>query len=184
MKALLVQDPALGDVVADVLERAGHDVTRCGPSPNRRFPCRGVDGGCPLDGSVDVAVAVHSRSPGDLGLGEAGVVCALRDGIPVVVAGDAAGCAYREHVAAVAAGLDDVAAACGRALDARDRQLGRLVGGRVERRGDEVRAILPPGTEPAAAVRAHRTLADALPKARTIDVRIARPDAEGPEEER
>ena len=173
MRTLLLHDLALDGDVAEALERAGHTITRCGTSPSRPFPCQGLEGRCPLDGSVDVAVVVHSGPPGMFHVGEAGVVCALRDGVPLVVAGDAGDCAYREQVSAVAASADDVDDACRRAVDARARRLGRLIGGRVEVQGREVHAVLPAGAESADTVRAHRVLADALPSARTIDVRVA-----------
>jgi hypothetical protein len=175
MRTLLLHDLALDGDVAEALERAGHTISRCGTSPSRAFPCQGLDGHCPLDGTVDVAVVVHNGPPGMFNLAEAGVVCALRDGVPLVVAGDAADCAYREHASAIAVDAADVDAACHRAVAARDQRLSRLVGGRVEWRGDEVHAVLPPEAEPADAVRAHRALADAVPHARTIDVRVAPP---------
>jgi hypothetical protein len=172
MRILLVHDSVPGGEVASALLRAGHTIERCGGSAGTGSACRAVDGTCPLDGRIDVAVVRHDDDGERFPLAEAGVVCAVRDHVPVVLVGDAAAPAYGGHVSTVATGPADVDAACRRAADGRDRRLSRLVGGTVEVRGDRVLAHLPAGTPAAGAVAAHRALADALPHARTVDVAV------------
>src|SRR5689334_1884487 len=88
MRALLMHDITPDSTVADALRRGGYDVVRCSEDGATPFPCSGAGGSCPLDGSVDVAVVVHDRPTTDLAVGEVGVVCAFRDGVPVVLAGN------------------------------------------------------------------------------------------------
>ena len=173
MRTLLLHDSAYDGDVAATLEAAGHEVVRCSPSPTHRFPCVGIDGPCPLDGTVDVAVVVHGGPAQAFDPGEAGVVCALRDGVPLVVVGSAARSPFGLLASAVGVGPADVDAACHRAVAARDHRLGRLVGGHVQIEGRCVRATLPVGATPADTVRAHRALGDAVPGAQVIDVTVS-----------
>jgi hypothetical protein len=72
------------------LVAAGYDVHRCLSAGARAFPCVGLaHGECPLDehGGVDVAIDIREHEWGMPGPRETGVVCALRDGVPLVVVG-------------------------------------------------------------------------------------------------
>jgi hypothetical protein len=71
------------------LEEAGHRVHRCHDANGSAFPCRALDGSddCPLDHPVDVAVVVrHGVTPRPTYY-EHGVLCANRNGLPIVAAG-------------------------------------------------------------------------------------------------
>lgn len=180
MKALLLHDIAPDGLAAAALEASGIDVARCAPNAGRPYPCVGADGPCPLDGTVDVAVVVHDGPSTDFHPGEVGVVCAQRDGIPLVVAGNGAFAPFRGQATVVAAGVSDLASACERAVQVRSERIGRTVGADVSIDGDRVRATLPPGSTGRDAVDVHRALAATLPSARTIDVTIgAAPEQEG-----
>lgn len=173
MKALLLHDLVPDGAAADVLQAAGHDVVRCSPTTGRPFPCVGTSGRCPLDGTVAVAVVVHDRPSTDIDPGEIGAVCALRDDIPIVVAGNGAHSPLREVASAVAASVTDLAAACERAVEAREQRLGRMAGGPVRVRDGKVRATLPPWASSADVVRAHQILTEAVPRAASIDIAVA-----------
>jgi hypothetical protein len=171
VKALLLNDAPGNDKLYDAeLRAAGFDVVRCSPPGTASFPCVGMHGDCPLDASVDVAVVVHERPTPSFSAGEVGVVCALRDGVPLVVAGNGATTPFREEADAVAADALDVADACHRAVSSQLARTGRKVGGEVDRQGDVVRLELGPEATEADAVRAHRALRSAFPAARVIDV--------------
>lgn len=172
MKALLLHDLVPDGAVADALAAAGHDVVRCSPSGARQFPCVGLTGRCPLDGSVDVAVVVHDRPSTEVDAGEVGAICALRDGIPVVVAGNGAHSPLREVASAVATSIDDVVPACERAIEARERRLGRMAGGQVRVDGGKVKATLPAWATTADVVRAHQVLTEAVPDAASVDIAV------------
>lgn len=181
MKALLLHDIGSDDPFAAALRSAGHEVIRCAPPGRPGFPCDGSKGACPLDATVDVAVVVHDRPSTDISPGEAGAVCALRDGVPLVLAGHARQHPFGDRIGAVAASPDDVVSACERAVAGRLAALGRRVGGTVVRDGDAIRVTLPPGASSAQAVLAHQALKAAARAARIVDVEIAqRPDPEVP----
>ena len=89
MKVMLIESVPSGDPsVADELRSRGHDVVRCYESDREPFPCVGLTSPdrCPL-ASGDVAVACVVREFGvfDPTPFEAGVTCALRSRVPVVV---------------------------------------------------------------------------------------------------
>lgn len=71
------------------LRALGHDVSRCYGVADRPFPCRSLAGTCPLDGADGIDLVVDSRAGASLDAtaSEAGGVCALRRGIPVLVRG-------------------------------------------------------------------------------------------------
>lgn len=172
MKVLLVHDAHAEAPFADALEAAGHRIVRCTESGRPRFPCDGLDGSCPLDGTVDVAVVVHDRPGTDIHPGEAGVVCALRDGLPLVVAGNGSQHGFGEKVTAVAAGIADVASACDRAVAARDARLARSVGGEVQVRGNRAHATLPAGATQQDITRATQAIRAAT-RAAIVDIAVA-----------
>lgn len=101
MRILLMEtNPGDGDGIARELTSSGHEVSRCHDPDEAPFPCHAlVDGEeCPLDHEdVQAAVLVRgSGGPAGRSAGEDGVRCALRRQIPVVLAGDAEGSAYRD----------------------------------------------------------------------------------------
>jgi hypothetical protein len=89
MKVMLIESmPSADPAVADELRARGHDVVRCYEGGDSPFPCVGVTAPerCPL-AAGDVAVACVVREFGifDPTPFEAGVTCALRCRVPVVV---------------------------------------------------------------------------------------------------
>ena len=179
MRALLMHDVTSDATVADALSTAGYDIVRCSEVGSPAFPCSGAGGSCPLDGSIDVAVVVHDRTAADLAVGEVGVVCAFRDGIPVVLAGNNTQTPFGGRCDAVAADVADIADACRRAVtSAMDRAsefVSRYSGtdARVARHGHRVQVELCRDGTAAQAVLAHQAAARLFPSARTIDVRRA-----------
>src|SRR5205085_9298435 len=71
------------------LRRGGVDVLRCHDPGDPAFPCNAFVPvrSCPLDAGFDVAVTARARSSPKPESGEIGVICALRTGHPLVVAG-------------------------------------------------------------------------------------------------
>ena len=82
-------DDWAADRAAASVERAGLDVLRCHESGQPAFPCNAFIPGrtCPLDVGFDVVLTVRARPSRESEPGEVGVVCALRTGRPLVVAG-------------------------------------------------------------------------------------------------
>ena len=74
---------------ATALGLAGHRALRCHEPGEPAFPCNALIPGrsCPLDEGFDVAVTVRARPLPQPAQSEFGVVCALRDQVPLVVAG-------------------------------------------------------------------------------------------------
>ncbi len=114
MDVLVVEsDPGAAAVAIAQLQAAGHRVERCHEPGARAFPCAALNPGrCPLeDGEIDVVLTVRARShprPSQL---EDGVTCALRQHVPVVVAGRTNLNPYARYDVAVA-GVDDVVETC------------------------------------------------------------------------
>jgi hypothetical protein len=82
-------DWALDDA-ASQLAAAGRSVHRCCDSAEAPFPCNALmpGRGCPLDNhDVDVVLLVRSRPTPEPTMAEMGAVCALRDGLPLIVGG-------------------------------------------------------------------------------------------------
>lgn len=176
MRVLLLHDVTPDAAVADVLVASGHDLVRCSEPGQPGFPCAGLDGACPLDGTVDVTVVVHDRPTTEIGPGEVGVVCSFRDAVPVVLAGNHAHSPFGGQCAAVAESVDDVPAACERAVAAAAARANEYVSAFVgtsavvSRRGDAVKVLLDPPATGRHTVRAHQAAARLFPSARTIDV--------------
>jgi hypothetical protein len=127
MRVLLLEsEPGVAGDVTTELEDAGHVVVRCREPEHRGFPCRAIGdpGACPLhDGVVDVAVTVRSAASWTPSPGEDGVACALRAGVPLVVAGATAGNPFADWATATT-GFDDVPSVCERAAAAPRAALG------------------------------------------------------------
>jgi len=87
---VLESDTGAADVAQTSLVEAGHSVVRCHESNHAAFPCNGLSdgGGCPLEGTpVDVALDVRLHARTHPTATEDGAVCALRQHVPLVVAG-------------------------------------------------------------------------------------------------
>ena len=74
---------------AAALEEAGFGTLRCHEPGQPEFPCNALIEGrtCPLEVGFDVVATVRARPLETMAPGEIGVVCALRQGIPLVAAG-------------------------------------------------------------------------------------------------
>jgi hypothetical protein len=96
------------------LKAAGHRVHRCHDRSSRGFPCLGLSGGpCPVDGPIDVALAVRHRVSPRPTPSSSGVGCAVRAGIPLVVDGAELLDPFAEMAAAHLSGNgEDVVATC------------------------------------------------------------------------
>lgn len=133
MRTLLIESsPGVGAAAAEQLTRAGAEVVRCHEPSSPAFPCReiAVAGSCPLSGSARPDVVLAVRAPADPVITgeEAGVSCALRHGVPVVVDHDPVAGAnpFGDLVAEVAGG--ELVATCEAAIEAgRDRSAAPLV---------------------------------------------------------
>lgn len=103
MRVLVMGAP--GPTTEDAVQRledAGHAIVRCHDEREPAFPCKGVTAHCPLDdGPVDVALAVRNHAWPRPTVFDRGVTCALRDAVPVVVAGVVTLNPYDEWAAAV-----------------------------------------------------------------------------------
>ena len=77
------------DQTAGALRRGGVTVLRCHEPGEPSFPCNAFIEGrvCPLAAGFDVVVTARARSSSQTEPGEIGVICALRTGHPLVVAG-------------------------------------------------------------------------------------------------
>jgi len=92
MRVLVMEsDRHVADSAIWSLRRAGHEIVRCHEEDLGAFPCNALcDGGsCPVedDRGVDVALTVRGHAYGRPTAYEDGVSCALRRGVPLVVAG-------------------------------------------------------------------------------------------------
>jgi hypothetical protein len=131
MRILCVEtDPRAADLAADQLRAAGHEVASCRTAPGSpAFPCAGLTrrGACPVEDArgVDVVLDVRRRPMPRPTPDEAGVTCALRRGVPLVVAGNVGLNPFEPWTTAVAPGASNVVAAC---EDAYDRALAALAG--------------------------------------------------------
>ena len=87
---VLESDAGAADVAETSLVEAGHQVVRCHEPGHALFPCNALAEGraCPLDGTpVDVTLDVRLHARTHPTAGEDGAVCALRQHVPLVVAG-------------------------------------------------------------------------------------------------
>ena len=75
--------------VTATLARSGCATLTCHPPGEPAFPCNAFVAGrvCPLDAGFDVLVTVRARPVDQPTPGEMGVICGLRAGAPLVVAG-------------------------------------------------------------------------------------------------
>lgn len=101
------------DSVERALQHAGHQVLRCPVADPGASPCDPLDGvACGLDDRLDLVCSVRARPLERVLLAEHGVVCALRRGAPLLLAGSAASSPFA-CFASASVDLDgDVVAAC------------------------------------------------------------------------
>lgn len=114
---LLTTDDGPVDEIVDELAAAGYEVRRCHEG-GLRFPCAGLaGGGCPLEatGGVDVAIDVRQHPWPDPTSLEVGVTCALRAGVPLVVVGRR-GHPFEPWAMSSVEGGGDLAARCEQAM--------------------------------------------------------------------
>ncbi len=137
MRTLLIEPtPAGAASLAADLRAAGHDVVRCHPADGPAFPCSGLtQEGCPLEaGPVDVAIAVRDEATPVPNADEAGITCAARTGLPIVVVGPDGPNPFAPWAEACHDPAD-LAEACDRAVDSvAQRRAGPL--------GDEARRVI------------------------------------------
>jgi hypothetical protein len=100
--------------MATSLVRAGHEVLRCHEPGEPAFPCNALIEGrqCPLDIGFDVALTTRARSVPAPTPGEIGVVCAIRAGAPLVVAGVPGAAPFQSWTAKAVSPAGDVVPAC------------------------------------------------------------------------
>jgi hypothetical protein len=105
--------------VATALIRSGHTVLRCHEPGEAAFPCNALIEGrrCPLDEGFDVAITTRARSLPGPTTGEFGVVCALRQGVPLVVAGVPGIAPFQMWTSVAVEPGGDVVSACEKAYE-------------------------------------------------------------------
>lgn len=99
---------------ATELEAGGCTVLRCHEPGEPAFPCNALIQGrtCPLDVGFDVVVTVRARPLSEPSQAELGVVCALHQGVPLVVAGVASERPFGPWAALAVEQGGDVVTAC------------------------------------------------------------------------
>jgi len=99
---------------AEALAGAGSRVLRCHEPGAPAFPCNALVEGrtCPLDIGFDVVATVRARAASTPVQAEFGVVCGVRAGIPLVVAGLVTERPYGQWAAAIVGQDEDLAEAC------------------------------------------------------------------------
>lgn len=105
------------------IEAAGHVVVRCTDPGEACFPCKGLTGECPFDigETVDAALALRNHAWPRPTAFDRGVTCAVRLGIPVVLAGVNVLNPYERWAAAVLERADDPVTALERVAVSVDR---------------------------------------------------------------
>jgi hypothetical protein len=102
------------DQAAEALADAGSPVLRCHEPGAPAFPCNALVEGrtCPLDIGFDVVATVRARAGGAPAQSEFGVVCGVRAGVPLVVAGLAADRPFGSWAAATVEQGGDLVSTC------------------------------------------------------------------------
>lgn len=101
------------------LDDAGYEIRRCVEPGADSFPCVALQGGgvCPLDdGLIDVALDVRSHPWPKPTLREEGVRCALRERVPLAVAGRSAFSPFDRWAEVTVEGISSAVDACDRAI--------------------------------------------------------------------
>lgn len=101
------------DRAVRALQQAGHEVLRCPAADDPGLECGVLDGdACDLDGRLDVVLSVRAHPLARVIRSEYGAVCALRRGVPLVLAGSGASSPFALF-AMTSVDLDgDVVSAC------------------------------------------------------------------------
>jgi hypothetical protein len=119
---VLESDPGTASVARHELSAAGHTLQYCHDPGEACFPCNALrDGrGCPFDGEppVDVVLDVRRDTRPVPTVHEDGVACAIRQHVPLVVAGPIVFSPYADHATEMLEDTLDVVAACERAAAA------------------------------------------------------------------
>lgn len=118
-----VSDWAVAEATVQLVA-AGRKVHRCSDTTDAPFPCNAlVPGrGCPLDRNhIDVVLDVHSGPRSKPQLSEMGVICGLRDRLPLVVGGISDASTLGPWAEQVGPG-GDIASTCDAALRKRAAQ--------------------------------------------------------------
>jgi len=99
---------------AEALAGAGGRVLRCHEPGEPAFPCNALIEGrtCPMDIGFDVVATVRARAASTPAQAEFGVVCGVRAGVPLVVAGLAPERPYGPWATAIVGQDGDLAEAC------------------------------------------------------------------------
>lgn len=99
---------------ATALASSGHRILRCHEPGEPAFPCNALIEGrtCPLEVGFDVAVTVRARPLPSPVQGETGVICALRNDVPLVVAGMTSVDPFAQWESVVVEPGGDVTSAC------------------------------------------------------------------------
>lgn len=118
MNVLVVEsNVGAGEETARTLEAAGHRAITCFERGMESFPCRALfaGGACPLDEEpIDVVLLVRAHPWPSPTSRERGVPCALRAGVPLVVAGQVVFDPYERWAAEQVDGTVGVVEACER----------------------------------------------------------------------
>jgi len=103
---------------ASQLGSAGRRVLRCHEPDEATFPCNALIAGrrCPLDVGVDVVLDMRARPVNPPSLTEFGALCALRAGVPLVVAGLAGDSGFGPWAAKTVENGTELSAACDQAV--------------------------------------------------------------------
>jgi hypothetical protein len=118
---VLESDPGAATVARQELRGAGHTLHYCHDPGQASFPCNALrEGrGCPFEGEpIDVALDVRRRVRSAPTTREDGVACAIRQHVPLVVAGPTVFSPYAEYTTEMHEDAFDVVAACERAAAA------------------------------------------------------------------
>lgn len=95
------------------LQHAGHEVVRCPAAGRPGQECGVLDGtACDLDHRLDVVLSVRAHPLAHVVRSEYGAVCALRRGVPLVLAGSGASSPFACLASAVLDLDGDVVGAC------------------------------------------------------------------------
>jgi hypothetical protein len=115
---VLESDPGAATAARQELSGAGHTVHSCHDPGQPSFPCNALrdGGGCPFEATpIDVVLDVRRRARTTPTVREDGVACAIRQHVPLVVAGPTVFSPYADYATELCQDTADVVAACERA---------------------------------------------------------------------
>jgi hypothetical protein len=107
-------DRAITGLEAQATEAQAFEIFRCHDPGEPVFPCNALRPGgvCPVVAGIDVVATVRSRPLRSLAQSEFGVICALRERIPLVVSGISPERPLKPWAAAVVEYEGDLGSAC------------------------------------------------------------------------